>query len=313
VLLFSVVICTHNPRVDYLLRVLDALKAQTLPKAEWELLLIDNSSKEPLAQTWDLSWHPQGRHIREEALGLTHARLCGMANSKGQYLVFVDDDNVLDPDYLEKCSEIARKHPNLGSWGGSLRGEFEVEPPASFRPYLIGYAVSEITQDYWGNQRDPQRPVYGAGMCVRREVVDVYRSSVAHDPLRLSLDRSGDNLTAGGDLDLAWTGLDLGFGLGYFHELRITHLISKSRLTESYLVKLFAGFSGCNLILNAIHPAQRLVPPPTFGRRLRSLKSYLLGGTLNRRIWWESRKTVRSARKLLASNRATDVGKNGVD
>jgi len=36
----SVIICTHNPRPDYLQRVLDALKAQTLPKENWELLLM---------------------------------------------------------------------------------------------------------------------------------------------------------------------------------------------------------------------------------------------------------------------------------
>ena len=41
----SAIICTHNPRPDYLRRVLDALKAQTLPKEQWELLLIDNASK----------------------------------------------------------------------------------------------------------------------------------------------------------------------------------------------------------------------------------------------------------------------------
>src|ERR1022692_4717847 len=98
---FSVIICTHNPRPDYLRRTLDALKAQTLPKEQWELLLIDNASKEPLADTWDLSWHPQARHIREEALGLTRARLCGISQSKGELLVFVDDDNVLSADYLE--------------------------------------------------------------------------------------------------------------------------------------------------------------------------------------------------------------------
>jgi glycosyltransferase involved in cell wall biosynthesis len=39
----SVVICTHNSRRGYLVRVLDALKAQTLPREQWELLLIDNA------------------------------------------------------------------------------------------------------------------------------------------------------------------------------------------------------------------------------------------------------------------------------
>jgi hypothetical protein len=38
----SVIICCHNPRIDYLLRVLKALSEQTLLKERWELLLIDN-------------------------------------------------------------------------------------------------------------------------------------------------------------------------------------------------------------------------------------------------------------------------------
>lgn len=44
----SVVICTHNPREDYLRRTLEALRIQTLAKERWELLLIDNASKQPL-------------------------------------------------------------------------------------------------------------------------------------------------------------------------------------------------------------------------------------------------------------------------
>jgi glycosyltransferase involved in cell wall biosynthesis len=44
----SVVIPTHNPRIDYLRRVLEALRVQTLPRQQWELLVVDNGSKQPL-------------------------------------------------------------------------------------------------------------------------------------------------------------------------------------------------------------------------------------------------------------------------
>src|SRR5271170_3727335 len=102
----SVIICTHNPRQDYLRLTLEGLEKQTLPKERWELLLIDNASKEPLAGKWDLSWHPNARHIREEELGLTPARLRGIKESKGGLLVFVDDDNVLEVNYLETALDI---------------------------------------------------------------------------------------------------------------------------------------------------------------------------------------------------------------
>src|ERR1700758_1202661 len=102
----SIVICTHNPRLEYLSRTLEALRVQTLPVAEWELLLIDNASRSPVAASVNLTWHPNGRHVKEEVLGLTPARLRGIQETQGQLLVFVDDDSVLEPSYLEIAMRI---------------------------------------------------------------------------------------------------------------------------------------------------------------------------------------------------------------
>ena len=58
----SVIICTHNPRENYLRRVLEALRAQTLPPAQWELLLIDNASAKSLPEQFDLT-RTSNKHI----------------------------------------------------------------------------------------------------------------------------------------------------------------------------------------------------------------------------------------------------------
>ena len=50
--------------------------------------------------TWDMTWHPNGRHIFEGQLGVAYARQRGMREMSADLLVFVDDDNVLDPNYL---------------------------------------------------------------------------------------------------------------------------------------------------------------------------------------------------------------------
>jgi Glycosyl transferase family 2 len=55
--LISVIVCTHNPRLDYLRRTIGGLKRQTLSPEQWELLLIDKASDEILEGTCDLSWH----------------------------------------------------------------------------------------------------------------------------------------------------------------------------------------------------------------------------------------------------------------
>src|SRR5438093_6352704 len=111
----SVITCAHNPRIEYLDSVLKALADQTLDKNQWEYLLVDNASKLPLSSQADLSWQPHGRYISEENLGLTPARLRGIQESTSDILVFVDDDNVLDPDYLEQVVRLAAAWPMIGA------------------------------------------------------------------------------------------------------------------------------------------------------------------------------------------------------
>src|SRR4051794_8039818 len=91
----SVIICSHNPRLDYLRRTLEALRAQTLSADRWELLVIDNASSLPLQRSADISWHPNASHIVESELGLGPARRRGIHEASAKLLVFVDDDNVL--------------------------------------------------------------------------------------------------------------------------------------------------------------------------------------------------------------------------
>ncbi|MEO0331620.1 MAG: glycosyltransferase, partial [Bacteroidota bacterium] len=123
----SIIICTHNPQENYLEQVLTALKHQSLPLEKWELLLIDNASNQKLSSKIDLNWHPQARHFREEKLGLTPARLCGIRNAQAESLVFIDDDNVLDRDFLEITLEISHKYPFIGAWGDLFFDLFNIE------------------------------------------------------------------------------------------------------------------------------------------------------------------------------------------
>ena len=102
--------------------------AQSLPRHLWESLVIDNASAEPLFRTLDIGWHPGGRHLTEGRLGLTYARLRGIEASRGEILVFIDDDNVLNPDYLEVAYWIGLKWPMLGAWSGPIDPECETEP-----------------------------------------------------------------------------------------------------------------------------------------------------------------------------------------
>jgi glycosyltransferase involved in cell wall biosynthesis len=239
----SVILCTHNPRPDYLSRVLAALREQTLPAEKWEFLLVDNASEQPLAEIWDISWHSRGRHIRENDLGLTPARLRGIRQSRGELLVFVDDDNVLAPDFLVQATAISARCPVLGVFGaGILEPEFEVQPPAKLRPYLPRLALRSTQLALWSNNvKDYQSTPWGAGLCVIRRVANFYATFVEDLGITAVLDRRGKRLFCGGDDVFSHVSARVGLAFGVFPELRITHLISAPRLRQHYLLRLAHG------------------------------------------------------------------------
>lgn len=252
-ILLSVIICTYNPRKDYLSRVLQGLKSQTLSTDFWELLLIDNASNKVLSSEIDLSWHPYASHIREEQLGLTPARLRGISEANSDILVFVDDDNVTESNYLEECLNIFNNYPFLGAIGGTVTAETEIPVEEWQKPYLSFLAVREVKKPIWGNVSfNDQNLPYGAGMCIRRKVAIHYRDVVKNDPVRILLDRKGELLSSAGDSDLSHTSYDCNYGTGLFPSLRLTHLIPAKRLSEEYLLRLKREGGASGYILDYI-------------------------------------------------------------
>jgi glycosyltransferase involved in cell wall biosynthesis len=241
----SVVLCTHNPRADYLSRVIKALKEQTIALTEWEFLMVDNASQDRLADSWDLSWHPSGRHVRENDLGLTAARLRGIKEAAGDLLIFVDDDNLLAPDFLEQARSISARYPYLGVFGaGSLEPEFEVPPPAELRTHLHLLAVGSVSSVLWSNNaQDPGCIPWGAGLCVTRRIAESYCRLIQRLAVKEVIDRRGDQLFCGGDDLFSWASVGEGAGFGLFPELRVTHLILAGRLNQQYFIRLIQAHS----------------------------------------------------------------------
>ncbi len=275
----SVIICTYNPRKDYLDRVINSLKAQSLEHTQWEIIIIDNNSNEPIEGFIDRSWHSNITVKVEAEQGLTAARLRGIQIAKGELLVFVDDDNILLPNYLETCSKIEREYPFLGAWGGSTPAEFETAPTNWIKDFVHILGVRTIKTIAWSNSFDERNNIpIGAGLAVRREVAIAYREAVQNDDRRKQLDRNGASLSGCGDTDLALTACDTGLGIGVFPELSLTHLIPKERVKADYLLKLMKGSHESEAILQFI----RFGKVPSTTKTISTRKQMLR--------WWLNRK-----------------------
>jgi glycosyltransferase involved in cell wall biosynthesis len=273
----SVLICTFNPRREYIARTLAALRAQTLLRAAWELIVVDNNSSPALSSWLDLSGLPEARIVTETAQGFTPALIRGLREVTGEVCVLVHDDNLLPPDYLATVARIAEESPRLGAWGGGYVPEYEERPDARLAPYLHYLAVNPITEDHisTGLYDYPATPC-GAGMAVRTDVLRRWAEVTTNDPRRRSLGRHTDKLTSCEDFDIAFTAIDHGFSTAVFSGLKITHLIPKGRVQVDYLKRLVQGHGYSTVLLHSfrgpVHAPQRgLIARLRRWRYLRSL------------------------------------------
>jgi glycosyltransferase involved in cell wall biosynthesis len=297
----TVVICTHNPREDYFHRTLDSLRVQTLSKHEWEFLLIDNASNLSLAEAWDLSWHPNGRHVEEQKLGLAAARIRGIRESGSDLLVFVDDDNVLDRSYLVQALEIKDRWPTLGAWGsGVISPEYELQPAGDLKDLVHMLAIRETVKACWSNMYSCQEAIpWGAGLCVRSAVADAY-CRVNDESSILITGRRGVSLLAGDDNEIAYVACELGLGVGVFPQLRLTHLIPKERVSRKHLLKLVEGAEASDALLQykwkGVYPRSPFRP---WGI-LSILKNLIVGRRLDRQTYLAYVRGILAARRIIA-------------
>lgn len=279
----SIVICAHNPNLERLQWVLDALRSQTLPVDQWELLLIDNASTTPLDSQTSVAWHSRGKILREDRLGLTAARMRGIQEASGDLLIFVDDDNLAQSDYLETAVNIANEHPWVGAFGGNIIPRYEKEPEPKVTSVLHQLALRQVSHPMWAMGKGTTAiffTPFGAGMVVRRTVASDYMERCTQDPLRQELDRKGESLSSGGDLDLALCACQNGLAVGLFPDLIIEHLIPAARVEPTYLLRLTEGIAESNVLMGHLYGNP---PPPSPPRPCRA--DQLLS-------WW---KKLRSA------------------
>lgn len=302
----SVIVCTHNPRPDYFVRVLEGLRYQTLPFHRWELLIVDNASLVPLALRWDISWHPSARHILESELGIASARRRGIQEASADLIIFVDDDNVLDKTYLAEGIKIGQEWPRLGAWGsGSILGELEADLPDSLKKYRSWLPLREVKAPRWSNvasyrKADASEDVIpmGAGLCVRTEIAVAYRQFCNQSSLQI-VSRQGEGLQGGEDIELAFVCCSRGFGLGVFPELKMTYLIAKHRLTEDYFVRFAEAEYLTEFLLD--YKWRRITPQSPLGIRtlLSVLRTIFLYRGVDRRLRLAWVRALIKARRII--------------
>jgi len=115
--LLSVIVPAFNG-TRVLPRALEALAASDLPRACWELVVVDDGSTDDTAEV-AARWADVVVQIPGSPHGPAYARNRGVEAARGEVVVFVDADVVVHPDALRRFAWAFARDPRLGAVFGS--------------------------------------------------------------------------------------------------------------------------------------------------------------------------------------------------
>jgi glycosyltransferase involved in cell wall biosynthesis len=270
-MLLTIALCTHNHR-DRLERTLRGVAEVRPPSAPCELLLVDNASSdgtsELLAESrWDSCPFPV-RIVREEKLGLSNARNRAIAEARAEYIVFLDDDETPDRNWLTAYEAIIdANHPD--AMGGRIDVMFEDgERPAWLQDELLGF-LGRL--DHGGAARrldDPRTPIFGGNFAFRRAVFARVGQFDA------DLGRKGATNVGGEDTEMYRRLLECGCAVWWVPDALIYHRVRTPKLRRRYFLDLHYR-QGHAEGARKRATASRLPPPYLFRQLWRACRAAL--------------------------------------
>jgi len=277
--LVTVAICTWN-RAALLRRALESLGSLALPEGvQLELLVVDNgSSDETPALLRELARAMPLRALAEPAPGVASARNRAIAEARGELIVWIDDDVLVEPGWLAAYVEASLRHPDASFFGGAVLPCFEQPPPA-----WIAESWERLA-DVWAIRLLPPEPApidrtrlpVGANFAIRTAL----QRRHAYDP---RLGRHRDALLGGEETVLLRRILAEGERGWWVPAARVRHWLPVERLAEPHLRRIWFG-QGCERSLTrsgAARPRLRLL-----ARALRAEARYRIARRVSAPALW---------------------------
>jgi glycosyltransferase involved in cell wall biosynthesis len=246
----TVGICTFN-RAESLRRTLNSLVAMRVPNdLAWEVVIINNNSTDC---TDDVIAEYIGRlPVRRELElrpGKSNALNRAIDVAKGDYIVWTDDDVVVDAGWLTAYAEAFRRWPEATVFGGRIvpRYETPVEKWVIESEAVLGgaYAIRDFgDQVYPLSAEDEDHYPYGGNWAIRATEQRVFR----YDP---ELGPVANRYRTHEEYDVIRRVLRSG-AIGYWMpDAMVEHNIGRRKQTVRYIAAYYEGWGETLALRNA--------------------------------------------------------------
>jgi len=218
---------------------------------DWEILLIDNNSKDQTIKVAEQVWHSCNcavpfRIVREEQQGLSYSKMRAINEANYDIVVFVDDDNWLFDNYVETAFTFMIQHPEVGLCGGQSIAKYEEMPAEWFDEFKNIIAIGKQgskTEDVTSDRQF----VWGAGSVIRKSAIV---KAINYGFKIITTGRKGGKLLAGDDLELSNAIRASNYKIYYNESLILYHYIPGFRVQWPYIKKIYKGFGASSIWLD---------------------------------------------------------------
>ena len=233
--MLTVIICTYN-RAKYIGNLLESIAKNDIDKSAYEIVLVDNNCTDntrEICETFAKAHKDVNfRYVVESEQGLSAARNKGIKEAKGDVIVYVDDDALVDSPYLRTYAEWFATHPKTMACGGPIEPLYETEEPSWMSPYTK--ALLTAWMNYGDKAREYPRGRYpgGGNAAYRKEVFDQVGL------FNTALGRKGGNLMGSEEKDIFDKMQALGMQVLYLPTPVLHHIIPQTKLESDYFNRL---------------------------------------------------------------------------
>ena len=228
----TVTIQTYN-RAGTLAETLESLRPLRCPEgADYEILVVDNNSSDRTAavlEEYRGLLAPRLRSVVERQQGLSHARNRALQEARGEIVSFLDDDVIVDPDWLAAVTAAFEEHAATVVGGRTYliyRSRRPTWLPAHYEFYLsrLDYGDQVLVAT--------DHDLYGLNFSIRRA------TALQVGGFNPALGRSGRiSLRSGEESDLLRKIRSLGGIVVYEPRALVGHIVLASRLRMQWFVR----------------------------------------------------------------------------
>lgn len=248
----SACICTYN-RASYLEKAIESLFNQSLPKHQYEIIVIDCASTDStraICESYESV--PNFRYIYQPQIGTSNARNLGYQKANSSFIAYLDDDAIAAENWLNGFLNVFESSPEAGVAGGIIDLNFESTRPDWFEDFLLpyhsylNYGDDELEIFPIAKDHEPIRHVYGCNIAFSKSALQ------AINGFNSLLGPYGNEPIYCEEILAQKLIAREGFKVFYTPEAKISHAIQKDRLQINWNLKRFfkEGFS--NVIMRRL-------------------------------------------------------------